>query len=84
MIKYAIYSIKDVVTGNFSDIQAFVNRDQAIRYFKGLCAESKIKTDLQLFELGEYDIQTKMAIFLKIFKIFSKNFFKLISTLLLV
>lgn len=58
MIKYAIYSIKDVVTGNFSDIQAFVNRDQAIRYFKGLCAESKIKTDLQLFELGEYDIQT--------------------------
>lgn len=58
MIKYAIYSIKDVVTGNFSDIQCFVNRDQAIRYFKGLCAESKIKTDLQLFELGEYDIQT--------------------------
>ena len=58
MIEYEIYSVKDVVTGNFSDIQIMVNRDCAIRWFKGLCAESKIKNDLQLFYLGTYNLST--------------------------
>ena len=55
---YDIYSVKDVVTGNFSDITPFVNKDSAIRWFRGLCAESKISSDLQLYKLGIYYIET--------------------------
>lgn len=58
MIKYLIYSIKDTITGNFSDIIPMVNEEAAKRYFNGLCQESKIKNDLQLFCLGSYDIET--------------------------
>lgn len=55
---YSIYSVKDVVSGSFTDILPFSNEAMAIRYFKGLCSESKIKNDLQLYKLGTYNIET--------------------------
>ena len=58
MITYGIYSIKDTVTGNFSDIIIMVNEEAAKRYFMGLCQESKIKNDLQLYCLGSYNVET--------------------------
>lgn len=57
-MKYELYSVKDVLTGSMNGIQTFVNKDVAVRWFKGLVEESKIAKDLQLFCLGTYDIQT--------------------------
>lgn len=57
-MNYKLFSIKDVLSGNFTDILIFNNEEMAVRYFNGLCAESKIKDDLQLFCLGEYNSQT--------------------------
>lgn len=54
---YEIYSIKDTVTGNFSDIKIFNNEASAVRWFRGLCDESKIGQDLQLYCLGTYNIE---------------------------
>lgn len=53
-----LYSIKDTVTGCFSDIKMFVNEAQAKRWFDTFCAESKISSDLQLFSLGQYNALT--------------------------
>lgn len=58
MIEYEIYSVKDVVSGDFTEITIFKNREMAMRWFKSLCAESKIAQDLQLFYLGTYNIAT--------------------------
>lgn len=55
-MKYKLYCIKDTVVGNYSDPKLFVNEQSAVRYFDGLCAESKIAKDLQLYYLGEFDI----------------------------
>lgn len=55
---YKLYSVKDVLTGDLSQIQLFVNNDIAKRWFYNLCQESKIAKDLQLFELGTFDIKT--------------------------
>lgn len=49
---YKLYSVKDVLTGDLSQVQLFVNNDIAKRWFYNLCSESKIAKDLQLFELG--------------------------------
>lgn len=57
-MKYFLFSIKDVLSGNFSDILIFYNVEMAKRYFENLCKESKISKDLQLFCLGEFDIRT--------------------------
>lgn len=55
---YCIYSVKDVVTGNFSKPELFINKGAAERWFDGLVAESKIGKDLQLFELGVFNVNT--------------------------
>lgn len=55
---YLMFSIKDVLSGNFTEILLFNNKEMAVRYFNGLCAESKIKDDLQLFALGTYNTET--------------------------
>lgn len=57
-MKYGLYSVKDTVAGVFYDINIFQNNEVAIRYFRGLCSESKIKNDLQFYKLGEYDTTT--------------------------
>lgn len=57
-MKYQIYTIKDVLSGSMTDLLLFANDEMAIRYFNGLCQESKIKDDLQLFKLGEYETET--------------------------
>ena len=57
-MKYQLFSIKDVLSGAFNEILIFQNVELAKRYFQNLCAESKIKNDLQLFRLGEYDVET--------------------------
>lgn len=54
-MNYFLYSIKDTCAGSFNEILIFQNDELAIRYFKNLCAESKIKNDLQLYKLGTYD-----------------------------
>lgn len=53
-----LYSIKDCVTGCFSDIKLFVNQAQAERWFDNFCSESKIASDLQLFILGNFDVES--------------------------
>lgn len=57
-MKYFLFSVKDVLSGNLTGIELFANESLAVRWFNGLCQESKIKDDLQLFKLGEYDTQT--------------------------
>lgn len=57
-MKYQLFSVKDCCSSQFSEIKPFVNQGTAERWFKNLCAESKIAQDLQLYYLGEYDIQT--------------------------
>lgn len=57
-MKYYLYSVKDSLAGVFFDIQIFQNDEVALRYFRGLCSESKIKQDLQFYKLGEYDTVT--------------------------
>ena len=61
-MRYKLYSVKDTVSGNFSDIQIFNNDEVAKRWFFNLCAESKISRDLQLYYLGDYDVQTAIII----------------------
>lgn len=59
-MNYKLYSIKDVLSGNFTDILIFNNEEMAVRYFNGLCAESKIKDDLQLFCLGSITLKLEI------------------------
>ena len=54
----SIYSVKDVVANQFSDIKIFSNDELAKRWFTYTFCDSKIKQDLQLFYLGSYDILT--------------------------
>lgn len=58
MFKFILCSVKDTVTGLFSEIHSFINFEQATRWFDGLCSESKISKDLQLYTLGHFDSQT--------------------------
>lgn len=57
-MKYQLFTVKDCCSGQYSEIKPFVNQGTAERWFKQLCAESKIACDLQLYYLGEYDIIT--------------------------
>lgn len=57
-MEYFIFSVKDVLSGSLTNLELFVNMEMAIRWFNGLCAESKIKDDLQLFCLGTYNTST--------------------------
>lgn len=57
-MKYFLFSVKDVLSGNLTTIELFPNKEVAVRWFNGLCQESKIKDDLQLFCLGCYDTKT--------------------------
>lgn len=56
-MKYKLFTIKDCLSGAFNEILIFQNIELAKRYFQNLCSESKIKNDLQLFCLGEYDVE---------------------------
>lgn len=58
MNSYLIYSVKDVVSGNFCDLQLFLNKPMARRWFDNLCKKSEIAKDLQLFEIGTFDLKT--------------------------
>lgn len=53
-----IYSIKDVVSGHFGQLMLQSLDQLAIRTFKGICEDSKISKDLQLFKLGSFDTET--------------------------
>lgn len=57
-MKYELYSVKDVLSGNVGEIVIMPNEAMARRWFAGLCSESKIKNDLQLYRLGTYNVQT--------------------------
>lgn len=57
-MKLGLYSIKDTLSGQFSQIVPLQNKEIAKRWFRQACQESKIKNDLQLFYLGSYDIET--------------------------
>lgn len=57
-MKFEIYSVKDVVSGQFTKLELFNNIDVAKRWYNGLLAESKIAKDLQLYKLGEYNVET--------------------------
>lgn len=55
---YKIYSIKDAVAGQFSEPRIFMNEGLAVRWFKNLCEKSEIASDLALYYLGEYDLES--------------------------
>lgn len=57
-MKFEIYSVKDIAGGQFSDLKCFINEPVAIRWFNGLCTESKIASDLQLYKLGNYNVES--------------------------
>lgn len=52
-----IYSIKDVVSGSFGNLVLQANDQLAIRTFKGICQDSKIAKDLQLFKMGSFNVE---------------------------
>jgi hypothetical protein len=53
-----MFSVKDVVSGQFSRIELFNNNEVALRWYNGLLAESKIAKELQLYCLGTYNLET--------------------------
>lgn len=55
---YKIYSVKDAVAGQFSEPRIFINEGLAVRWFKNLCEKSDISSDLSLYYLGEYDLES--------------------------
>ena len=55
---YKIYSVKDAVAGQFSEPRIFMNEGLAVRWFKNLCEKSEIASDLALYYLGEYDLES--------------------------
>ena len=55
---YKIYSVKDVVAGQFSEPRIFMNEGLAVRWFKNICEKSEIAQDFVLYYLGEYDIES--------------------------
>lgn len=57
-MKMNIYSVKDVVSGDFGAISILPNDQLAQRNFNVLCQESKFAKDLQLFRLGFFDNET--------------------------
>lgn len=57
-MKLNIYSVKDVVSGDFSSLSTLPNDQLARRNFNVLCNESKFSKDLQLFKLGSFDNET--------------------------
>lgn len=56
-MSYEIFSIKDVLSGNMTDLKLFPNVAMAKRWFEETCSECKFSKDLQLFKLGTYDTQ---------------------------
>lgn len=54
---YELFTVKDCCSGLCGEINIFNNRAMAERWFDGLCRESKIASDLQLFYLGTYDLE---------------------------
>lgn len=54
-MSYLIYSVKDNLSGTFSEFLLFTNDLVAIRYFNNFCKKSDIKNDLDLYKLGSFD-----------------------------
>lgn len=53
-----IFSIKDIVANSFSELKLFPNKEVAIRWFEETTASIKHSSDLQLFILGSYNLDT--------------------------
>lgn len=53
-----VYSIKDVVSGLFGNLVLLSNDQLAKRTFKGICEDSKIAKDLQLYKIGSFNTET--------------------------
>lgn len=58
MSNFILVCVKDTISGFFSEPKPFYNKAMALRWFKGLCQESKISNDLQLFSLGSFNSET--------------------------
>lgn len=56
-MNYIVCSIFDKVTGLYGDLKLFTNVSSAIRWFKGFENE-KVFTDLQLFKLGTFNVES--------------------------
>lgn len=52
-----IYSVKDILSGDLTDLKLFQNDAIAKRWFEDICHDCKYSLDLQLFKLGSYDTQ---------------------------
>lgn len=57
-MNYNIYSIFDRVTGNYGDLCLFRNDEDAKRRVAYSMKENPYKEDLQLYCLGEYNVET--------------------------
>lgn len=51
-----VYTIKDIVAQQTSDLKLFKNEELAKRWFNDILSESKISQDLQLYKVCDYDI----------------------------
>lgn len=55
---FQMYSVKDIVSAQFSNVEMFANEQVAKRWFNNLLKESKIASDLQLYKVGTFNIQS--------------------------
>lgn len=53
-----MYTIYDRVGSTYCDIKLFNNEALAVRWFKNFKNESKFGDDLDLYYLGDYDLNT--------------------------
>lgn len=53
-----MYTIYDRVGATYSDIKLFNNEALAVRWFKNFKVESKFGADLDLYYLGQYNLNT--------------------------
>ena len=53
-----MYTVYDKVSGSFSDIKLFTKEELAVRWFNNFKKESPFGLDLDLYYLGEYNLDT--------------------------
>lgn len=53
-----MFSVYDRVSGSYSDIKLFTKKELAVRWFNNFKNESPFASDLDLYYLGEYNLDT--------------------------
>lgn len=61
-MNFILFSVKDIVSNQFSNIEMFTNEEVAKRWYNNLLKESKIASDLQLYKVGTFNIESGAVI----------------------